>query len=154
MKRHPLITVLLALVLALGGAANSLADISSAAVLFLRIAPGPRAAGMGEAYVAVADDATATHWNPAGLGNYPLASSWINAEVPQEFRPLRKVAAVGSADASNYLDYEIWALSVKGLIRYDNRNWHTEEVFSTRTDETLARKVRAYFNLAESDQTP
>src|SRR6478752_2017533 len=28
---------------------------------------GVRAAGMGGAFVAVADDATAVHWNPAGL---------------------------------------------------------------------------------------
>jgi hypothetical protein len=39
----------------------------SAAALFLLIAPGARAAGMGEAFVAVADEATATYWNPAGL---------------------------------------------------------------------------------------
>lgn len=30
-------------------------------------APGTRAAGMGEAFVAVADDATAVYWNPAGM---------------------------------------------------------------------------------------
>ncbi len=41
--------------------------VSQAAVLFLMISPGARAAGMGEAFVAVADDATAAYWNPAGL---------------------------------------------------------------------------------------
>ncbi len=41
--------------------------VSESAVLFLLISPGARAAGMGEAFVAVADDATAIHWNPAGL---------------------------------------------------------------------------------------
>lgn len=41
--------------------------VSEAAVLSLMISPGARAAGMGEAFVAVADDATATFWNPAGL---------------------------------------------------------------------------------------
>lgn len=35
---------------------------------FLKINPGPRPAGMGEAYVAVADDVHTVHWNPAGLG--------------------------------------------------------------------------------------
>ena len=29
---------------------------------------GARAEGMGGAFVAVADDATAVYWNPAGLG--------------------------------------------------------------------------------------
>ena len=40
---------------------------SEAAVLFLMISPGARASGMGEAFVALADDATAVFWNPAGL---------------------------------------------------------------------------------------
>ncbi|MFC1728887.1 PorV/PorQ family protein [candidate division KSB1 bacterium] len=35
---------------------------------FLMIAPGARAGGIGEANVALADDAYATYWNPAGLG--------------------------------------------------------------------------------------
>ena len=34
---------------------------------FLRIGVGPRALGMGGAFVGVADDATAGYWNPAGL---------------------------------------------------------------------------------------
>jgi len=34
---------------------------------FLKIGPGARAVGMGEAFVAVADDATALFWNPAGI---------------------------------------------------------------------------------------
>jgi hypothetical protein len=40
---------------------------SQAAVLFLQISPGAKAAGMGETFVAMADDATAVYWNPAGL---------------------------------------------------------------------------------------
>jgi hypothetical protein len=40
----------------------------SAAALVLLMAPGARAAGMGEAFVAVSDEVTATYWNPAGLG--------------------------------------------------------------------------------------
>ncbi|KPL19706.1 MAG: hypothetical protein AMJ92_01835 [candidate division Zixibacteria bacterium SM23_81] len=42
--------------------------VSQSGVLFLMIAPGARASGMGEGFVAVADDATASYWNPAGLG--------------------------------------------------------------------------------------
>ncbi len=34
---------------------------------FLKIGVGARALGMGEAYVAVADDPSAAYWNPAGL---------------------------------------------------------------------------------------
>lgn len=35
---------------------------------FLNIGMGARAMGLGGAFVAIADDATATYWNPAGLG--------------------------------------------------------------------------------------
>jgi len=41
--------------------------VSEAAVIWLLISPGSRPAGMGEAFVAMADDASATWWNPAGL---------------------------------------------------------------------------------------
>ncbi|MBN1999485.1 PorV/PorQ family protein [candidate division KSB1 bacterium] len=47
--------------------ASQVYAVSEAAVLFLMISPGARAAGMGEAFVALADDATAVFWNPAGL---------------------------------------------------------------------------------------
>lgn len=40
---------------------------STAGALFLLIAPGARAGGMGEAQIAVADDAYASYWNPAGM---------------------------------------------------------------------------------------
>ncbi|MBN1782770.1 PorV/PorQ family protein [bacterium] len=46
---------------------SPLLAISEGAVLFLMISPGARAAGMGEAFVALSDDATASFWNPAGL---------------------------------------------------------------------------------------
>ncbi|HHS12439.1 MAG TPA: type IX secretion system outer membrane channel protein PorV [bacterium] len=57
---------ILTAVLMMTGASRLLA-VSESAVLFLLISPGARASGMGEAFVAVADDATAVHWNPAGL---------------------------------------------------------------------------------------
>jgi len=40
---------------------------SEAGVLFLLISPGVRAEGMGEAFVALADDASAVYWNTGGL---------------------------------------------------------------------------------------
>jgi hypothetical protein len=46
---------------------SNLFAVSESACLFLLISPGARAAGMGEAFVAVADDASAVFWNPAGL---------------------------------------------------------------------------------------
>ena len=51
---------ILAVTLILGlSMVSNLFAVSQAAVLFLMISPGARASGMGEAFVAVADDATA-----------------------------------------------------------------------------------------------
>ena len=58
--------LVLIIAVTLTGVSNLFA-ISQSAVLFLLISPGARAAGMGESFVAVADDATAVFWNPAGL---------------------------------------------------------------------------------------
>ncbi|MFH1379053.1 MAG: PorV/PorQ family protein [bacterium] len=50
-----------------GTASLTASGPGSTAFNFLKIGPGPRAIGMGGAYTAVADDVTATYWNPAGL---------------------------------------------------------------------------------------
>lgn len=42
---------------------------------FLTLAPGARAAAMGEAYSAVADEATALYWNPAAMTRIPNRSA-------------------------------------------------------------------------------
>ncbi len=125
--------------------------VSDATVLFLRIASGARAAGMGEAFVAVADDATATHWNPAGLGAYPLADSWKDAHVPIEYRPLREIAVLRKETNNNLQSYEFWALSEKGLIRYDNYNWYEGEIFSLRSNEKVQHKVSAFFGIDDDE---
>ncbi|MCB0289220.1 MAG: PorV/PorQ family protein, partial [Calditrichaeota bacterium] len=41
--------------------------VGTAAAQFLKIGVGARAIGMGESYVAVANDAEALYWNPAGI---------------------------------------------------------------------------------------
>lgn len=51
----------------LAASAVPLHAISEGGAIFLMIRPGARASGMGSAFCAVADDATATYFNPAGL---------------------------------------------------------------------------------------
>ena len=49
--------------------------------MFLLIVPGNRASGMGEAFVAIADDDSATWRNPAGLGyldNFEILNTYTN----------------------------------------------------------------------------
>lgn len=64
MKRF---TTCLAALLILAIAVPNVFAVSEAAVLFLLISPNARAGGMGEAFVALSDDVSASYWNPAGL---------------------------------------------------------------------------------------
>jgi hypothetical protein len=73
---------------------------------FLKIGVGARAAGLGEAFVALADDASALYWNPAGLALLPgtqvhfTHTQWP-AEIEYEFVGLtRKMARIGTIGLS------------------------------------------------------
>lgn len=63
MKSRMLLAVLVAISVVLPVAAQ----VTTSAVPFLLIAPNSRASAMGEAGVALADDAWAIYWNPAGF---------------------------------------------------------------------------------------
>lgn len=75
MRTRKLLKAALTLFLLLILSTNMFAQGESA-VPFLLIAPGARAGGMGEGGVALANDATAIFWNPAGL-----AFQYNNPEV-------------------------------------------------------------------------
>ena len=67
--------------------------VGTAGAQFLKIGTGARAVGMGEAFVAVADDASAIWWNPAGVARITMSgeshltlnhSTWP-AQISHEF---------------------------------------------------------------------
>jgi len=151
MKRTQACAFVLTTLVLIAFAAPSFADISNEAVLYLRITPSARAAGMGSAFVAIANDASATHFNPAGLGADPFASTWIEMKVPDAYRPLKAFAPLKARSGSGHQSYDIWAITGKGLLRYDGRKWHSGEALSTRTDDTIERLVSKYFG--ETNET-
>lgn len=59
-----------------GDEADAARPIGSTAS-FLRLGAGGRAAGLGEAFTAVADDATALYWNPAALSRIEKRSATL-----------------------------------------------------------------------------
>ena len=65
--KHMLITMLIVLGVAGVSVTAHATNESQAGILMLLIEPGAKQAGMGEAYSAVADDASAGFYNPAGL---------------------------------------------------------------------------------------
>lgn len=79
--------------------------LSAAAQSFETV--GTRALGMGGAFVAVADDATGTYWNPAGLATGGVVSAVVEAD--------RLRAVDGESGTSGLLALGTWPL---GLTAY------------------------------------
>ena len=142
MRRFLFLGVLLMVILCL--TVQSFAQVSLSTVLFLRIAAGARAAGMGESFVAIADDATATHWNPAGLGLYPLASTWIEykGKTASQFKALALLK--NDIPESNYKRYDLWAISASDLYTWDGRDWRNSRAYPVSSGETAESIVRKY----------
>ena len=121
--RKTLIGLGLAWLFCIGLVSEMAASTSQSAVLFLRIAAGARAAGMGESFVAIADDATATHWNPAGLGKYPLYSEWYDYFLPEKVT-LKQIALLrNDVPDNNYSRYDIWGITDTDLYHWDGTQW-------------------------------
>jgi hypothetical protein len=125
------------------------ADVSRSAVLFLRIAAGARAAGMGEAFVAVANDATATHWNPAGLGSYPLTSTWLEHPLPASLE-LRSMALLrNDIPELNYMRYDIWVIGQSDLYRMHRGEWLNYQDYPTSAGESVESILRKFFQVQD-----
>ena len=67
MKILQYIIILIAVLCLLPVQADEITKVGTTAAQFLKVGVGARAAGMGESFVAVADDGTSIFWNPAGL---------------------------------------------------------------------------------------
>ncbi len=136
------------------GASQAQAQVSDAAVLFLRIAPGARSAGMGEAFVAVADDASATHWNPAGLGEYPLAHAWYEIHLADDSR-LKKLAADAFDHKLSETFFErIQSWQVKGndISRFENEQWLDAEEIKIDPARTVLANLSRRLVAADKDK--
>ena len=108
MRRHALLVGAVLLLSKTAGAALSASGIGTTGAEFLQLGAGARALALGEAYSALADDAAALYWNPAGLARIPqgyldatfmhapyVASSYYDyAAVAQN---LRSYGAVGAS---------------------------------------------------------
>jgi hypothetical protein len=75
--------LLLAFLLPVSLCAQNISKVGTSAAQFLKIPVGGKAAGMGNAFVSVVDNATAVYWNPAGIASLDRLqgslshSSWI-----------------------------------------------------------------------------
>jgi len=137
----------LILLLILSGSAA--AQVSQTAVQFLLIAPGARAGGMGETFVAVSDDATAVHWNPAGLGRYPLTGSWLSFKAAEGDTINEMVLVKNNLPEVNYRQYDIWGLINGRLSKWENGQWISGARHTLKKESSLESMILRYTGLEE-----
>ena len=85
---------------------------------------GVRALGMGGAFVAVADDATATYWNPAGLTNVS-SSAVLEIQRPETRFGLDPTLQEGTRAHTTFASL---ASPTVGLSYYRLRSWQVDRV--------------------------
>jgi hypothetical protein len=127
------------------------AQVSQTAVQFLLIAPGARAGGMGETFVAISDDATAVHWNPAGLGRYPLSGTWLDFRAGSQDSINDMVLAKNNLPETNYRQYDIWGLVNNRLARWDGEKWAFGVERKLRAGRSLQALIESFTGLSESE---
>jgi hypothetical protein len=93
-----------------------------AAIITLEMPVGARQLGMGEAGVALTDDAYAPYYNPAGLAFGPLADEWEHSYKLGDSS--LQITALASRSRSGFLSQgEVWAGLPNGILFFDGREW-------------------------------
>jgi hypothetical protein len=101
-RKTTALTLLMITLLPLAALGEPYSEAGTAGLAFLKLGIGARATGMGEAFVAVSDDATALYWNPAGICQLQGSQlTMMHAEWFQDIR-FEYLGAVLSRDTHAY----------------------------------------------------
>ncbi|HLV30156.1 MAG TPA: two-component regulator propeller domain-containing protein, partial [Chitinispirillaceae bacterium] len=125
-----------------------LAGVGESAVITLIFPPGARSTGFAESFTGLADDATATYYNPAGLGQSPQANSWKS----YFHNDGQKFTAISSKRKKEFASKsKIWAGTNTGLMRFNGKAWETYESYLVEEGDDLDRIVSKFINVDDKD---
>jgi hypothetical protein len=118
--------------------------VGQSAVITLVFPPGARATGLGEAFVGLADDANATFFNPAGLGQEPLSNSWKAFSISNDV-VITAIAAKRKKDFG--MSDKIWAGTNHGVFRYNGKAWESYERHLIVQGDNLQSVAKKYLSI-------
>ncbi len=114
---------------------------------------GSRGFGMGGAFVAIADDATATYWNPAGLPQLNSLTfsetNWLLQDIPglnvNYFTGAIPISQVGTISGGWLLQYANLEQGEPGTALHTSSDWY-EHAFSLAAGRELWKKLWIFEN--------
>jgi long-subunit fatty acid transport protein len=113
---------------------SSIGQDSTNAAPFMKIGFGARAIALGSAFVAVADDASAGYWNPAGLAQLSGFSISLADRVPSLDMDYASFALASPIPKLGFLGLSVIYFGCGEIPMYDNNGLNT----GTLTDREMA----------------
>lgn len=125
-------------------------SISEGGAIFLLIRPGARACGMGSAFAAVADDASATYFNPAGLAFLKVGSPLlVEGDVRNwqrlldGFRESDSTGLLAAGELARPGDFAVLLTGSPLVARSDLADWNAALAALRDTSAPAGRALRA-----------
>ncbi len=125
----------------------TIADIGQSAIITLVFPYGARSTGLGETFTGIADDAAANYYNPAGLGQAPLATTWKH-HTPFSSDD-ENYTAIAAKRKMNFGNKErVWVGSSKGsLYRYNGKIWDKYDIYVIEEGDDLKEVTSKFLNV-------
>ena len=117
---------------------------AGSAIITLEMPVGARQLGMGEVGAALADDATAMYYNPAGLAFGPLADEW-RVSFSKETKEVPFFTSMTSRSKNGFFaKSELWAGTAEGILKFDGEQWVDYHSVTLQGNAKVKDAVRAY----------
>jgi len=124
--------------------APAISFAAGSAIITLEMPVGARQLGMGEAGAALADDATAMYYNPAGLAFGPLADEW-RISYAKDGKTVPYFTSMTSRSKNGFFSKsELWAGTADGILKFDGEQWVDYYSVTLQGNAKVKDAVRVY----------
>ncbi|MCQ2054048.1 MAG: PorV/PorQ family protein [Fibrobacter sp.] len=124
--------------------APAISFAAGSAIITLEMPVGARQLGMGEVGAALADDATAMYYNPAGLAFGPLADEW-RVSYAKDAKKAPYFTSMASRSKNGFFSKsELWAGTADGILKFDGEQWVDYYSVTLQGNAKVKDAVRVY----------